>query len=417
MDLNEARKVLWIRPNRKPVGELVDEGLISKGQLEWAAANAYNADLKKAAKIILFTLEKINAAPANSTKPENPDPPKIEMPVSITQAQATLWPLPPYKNEPIGTLLNEKKIALKDLGYAIENAWDQKVRDAALVLAAIRMNQIVKEPRPPQGHVSVFSKGRSYSSKRQLEIGQVRGGTFGFTFGVLVFWMVILVFGKRSTTSTLTIADILASPSGIAALIIAFAILIGLMILLLFTVNQTVKELDDLAESFRKGEEGEERVADAIKKTLNGEWSFFRNLTIPGQKGGDIDSVIVGPTGIWSLEIKSLSGKFRNIGEIWQFLEKKGWQNVKRNPSMQARKNALRLRSLFEADHLSTFVNPVVVWANPESPLEIENPSVAVWKLDRLEDELGNIQEGKPIPDADRKKICEKLTRLITRQK
>lgn len=90
---------------------------------------------------------------------------------------------------------------------------------------------------------------------------------------------------------------------------------------------------------------------------------------------------------------------------------------MKKNPGQQARKNAGHLGGFLSADGIKVWVNPVVVWANPESPLEVENPSVAVWKLDRLEDELGNIQESKPIPDADRQKICEKLTKLINRQK
>ena len=129
-----------------------------------------------------------------------------------------------------------------------------------------------------------------------------------------------------------------------------------------------------------------------------------------------MDAVLVGPNGVWNLEIKTLSGKFTNIGESWQCLAGKQWKTMKRNPSVQARNNALRLKNLLAADHVSIFVKPVVVWANPESPLKVENSSVPVWTLDRLEDELGNIQEGNGMPEADRKKICEKLTTLIQRQ-
>jgi hypothetical protein len=63
------------------------------------------------------------------------------------------------------------------------------------------------------------------------------------------------------------------------------------------------------------------------------------------------------------------------------------------------------------------WVNPVVAWANPESSVKIEDPSTPVWTIERLEDELGNIQENKPLAEKDRQKICEKLTRLIERQK
>jgi hypothetical protein len=415
MDLNEARKVLWIRPNRRPLGELLDEGLLSKGQLEWAAANAYNSDLQKAAKIILFHTEKTNSASNAKKIAAQTEPAKMDLPITVEQARATLWPFKPYKGESMGSLADEKKISLKELGNAIENAWDQKVRDAALVLSAIRMNQIVKEPPPPKGHISVYSKGRSFTTRKELQIVQARGLILGLVLGAALFWLYILIFGRRQTESSLAIGETLSSPSGILALIVVFAILIGVMIFLLFTVNQTIKELDDLAELYRKGADGEERVADQIKRSLNGDWSLFRNVTIPGQKGGDMDAVLVGPNGVWNLEIKALSGKFCNIGEMWQVLEGKQWKNVKRNPSVQARNNALRLKNLLAAEHISGFVKPVVVWANPESPLKVENPSVAVWVLDRLEEELGNIQEGKEISEPDQKKIIEKLTKLIER--
>jgi hypothetical protein len=417
MDLNEARKVLWIRPNRRPLGELMDEGLLSRGQLEWAANNAYSSELQEAAKTLLLHIDKSPPITKIENKATQLELPKLDIPISVDQAKATIWPFKHFRGEQMGSLVSEKKISLADLGYAIENAWDQKVRNAALVLSAVRMNQIVKEPRPPKGHVAVFSKGRSFSSRRQLDIVQVRGGVIGFVFGILIFWLVTLLFGKYTANSTTNIGDILASPSGIIVLIIFFAIVIGMMIFVLFTVDRTVKEFDELAELYRKGEEGEDRVADVIKRTLNGDWSLFQNMTIPGRRGGDFDAVIVGPTGVWNLEVKALSGKFRNIGDSWQCLEKKKWQNVKRNPSAQARKNALRLKGLFEADHISTYVKPIVVWANPESPLAVENPTVAIWKLDRLEDELGNIQEGKSLSEEDRKKICEKLAKLVERGK
>jgi hypothetical protein len=416
MDLNEARKVLWIRPNRRPMGELLDEGLLSKGQLDWAVAHAFNSRLQEAAKTLLPLLEKSN----NSTKSTKPyiqvDPPKLEIPMTVDQAKAIVWPFSPYKGEPIGPLVIEKKISLKDLGFAIENAYDPKVRNAALVLSAIRMNQIVKEPQPSKGHVAVISKGRSFSARRQLQMVRISGMVLGLALGVGISELVLLIIGRSKTSSSLP-PGIFASPAGVLAVIIVITIVIGVMLFFLFSVDRTVKELDDLAALYRKGEEGEERVTDLIKRNLNGDWSLFRNVTIPGQKGGDMDAVLVGPNGVWNLEIKALSGKFTNIGEMWQCLEGKQWQSMKRNPSTQSRNNALRLKKLFKADHVSTYVNSVVVWANPESPLKVENPSVAVWTLDRLEEELGNIQEGKEISETDRKKICDKLTKLIERTK
>ncbi|MBN2502566.1 MAG: hypothetical protein JXB38_17430, partial [Anaerolineales bacterium] len=66
---------------------------------------------------------------------------------------------------------------------------------------------------------------------------------------------------------------------------------------------------------------------------------------------------------------------------------------------------------------LNVFVNAAVVWANREGALYIENPSVAVWRYDRLSDEIGNIWQDAKLAEAERDKIIDKLTKLCERQK
>ena len=60
MDLNEARKVLWLRSNPRPLGELLDEGYLTASRLEWAAQWAYNSNLQQAAQVILYVYTKIS---------------------------------------------------------------------------------------------------------------------------------------------------------------------------------------------------------------------------------------------------------------------------------------------------------------------------------------------------------------------
>jgi hypothetical protein len=127
--------------------------------------------------------------------------------------------------------------------------------------------------------------------------------------------------------------------------------------------------------------------------------------------------VLVGPPGVWALEVKNFSGEYRNIGEGWEWKSGKNWKAAGVNPSRQANNSAIRLKNFLKADHISVFVNSIVIWANPESPLDVENPSVAVWSHDRLADELGNIWQGEKLSESDRKQIIEKLTKLCERQR
>jgi hypothetical protein len=129
MNIEEARKVLWLKSNHRPLGELLDEGYLSKERLEWAARWAYNSKLQEAAKVIL---EAIDCASSAATIKEQSKAPgvigkdsTIKVGISFDKAHATLWPFPPYKGQPMGVLVESKQLALKDLGYAVENAWDE----------------------------------------------------------------------------------------------------------------------------------------------------------------------------------------------------------------------------------------------------------------------------------------------------
>lgn len=140
-------------------------------------------------------------------------------------------------------------------------------------------------------------------------------------------------------------------------------------------------------------------------------------MYLPGRKGGDIDAVLVGPPGVWALEVKAWAGAYRNVGDRWEVRDAKGWKQFRKNPSQQARKNAGRLGSFFEADGVRQWVTPAVIWADPESSVAVENPVVAVWAIDRLPEERGNIWQGKEMSRETRERIIEKLARLCQRER
>jgi hypothetical protein len=420
MDLNEARKVVWIGSNRRPLGELLDIGYLNKERLEWAVAHVNNTKVQQAATVLLGWVKR-TAPRSPNRKPViyptlKPLLPGLDLKISLEQARAVIWPFPPYKGEPMGPLIESRKLSLKDLGFAIENAWEEKVKQAAIAFSAIRLSQEVKEPLPSKGHVQVISGGRKFSEKRQLSLTLLQGTILGILLGICISVIFYNLEVQQNQSPRLPITAIFPYPIIIISIILFIALIFILLAVFLIIFQLLMNTLDKKIENYRLGQEGEDRIVDKCRILLNGEWTLFRNIILPGRRG-DLDFVLVGPTGVWTLEIKTYIGQFRNIGEQWDCLTAKKWKSIKMNPGQQARKNAGHLGGFLAADGIKVWVNPVVAWANPESPLEVNNPSVAVWPLDRLEDELGNIQEGKKIAEADRKKICEKLTRLIDRRK
>lgn len=422
MNIEEARNVLWLKSNHRPLGELLDEGYLTRGRLEWAAQWAYNSKLQQAARVILQSI--IYPSP-NADSEEKPVGAQVhaggecvEVGISLEEARSTAWPFAPYKGQCMGSLVESRQLSLKDLGYAIENAWDEKVRQAAKALSLSRLNQIVKEPVPPAGFLHVTSGGRSYSERQQLRLALFEGLLFGCVLTLsLLFTLWMLISSFRPNPNARTLAEVVSSPVGIINLVIGSAIIIFLGWLIGSVPERISRRFEKKIEAHRRGQEGEEKVLQTILQALDGTWQLFRNIQLPGRNKGDLDLVLVGPPGVWVLEVKNFEGKYRNIGQDWHYRNGNNWKALSKNPGRQAHQNATRLAHFLRADRLKVFVNSVIVWANPESSLYVEDPAVAIWRYHELPEELGNIWQGEKLSEVECNKISEKLTRLCEQKK
>jgi hypothetical protein len=197
----------------------------------------------------------------------------------------------------------------------------------------------------------------------------------------------------------------------VIVLVVVGVIIVGGIWLFWYLANWVINRIENKIDNYRKGQEGEDRVVEAMRQHLDGNWTLFRNVTLPGRNKGDIDAVLVGPPGVWALEIKTFAGEYRNIGEQWEYRSGRGWNLHKPSPSRQAQGNAGRLSDFLKAGGIRQYVDKAVVWAEHIEPL-IESPSVAVWTMEHLPQALGNLWHSKTIPESDRTCIIEKLTKL-----
>ena len=70
----------------------------------------------------------------------------------------------------------------------------------------------------------------------------------------------------------------------------------------------------DAESIWRAGKEGEDRVAAALGGVLVDDWTMFRGYRNPG---GEIDQVLVGPSGVVAIEVKYVNGKAHIEGDRW----------------------------------------------------------------------------------------------------
>src|SRR6266581_5830303 len=131
------------------------------------------------------------------------------------------------------------------------------------------------------------------------------------------------------------------------------------------------------AGNIRKGLEGEQSVASELSY-LNDEFLLLNDVMLPGARG-NIDHVLVGPTGVFVFETKNYSGKYVCYGDRWFFQGVREKYDVS-SVSVQAKNNADTLASLLHTSGFTVDVNPVIVFTHPSVQLWLHQPTVPVLK-------------------------------------
>ncbi|NYB52405.1 MAG: NERD domain-containing protein [Methanobacteriaceae archaeon] len=116
--------------------------------------------------------------------------------------------------------------------------------------------------------------------------------------------------------------------------------------------NSIIEESRQKGYSWEKGLEGENLVSNYLN-TLPKDFFVFNDVNLPG-KGGNIDHIVVGPTGIYVIETKNYSGRYRIKGNQWLYYKHGQYIEIKNNPGIQVRRNTLNLIDFLNQRGIST---------------------------------------------------------------
>lgn len=410
-----SASVVWpFKDVNRPLGEALETGDVRPRDLGWATWNAYDPIVKWAAAVQLKAreLEGVELTP--------------------TAARQVVWPFKNLKR-PIGELLAEQQIDLHDLAYAVAQAYKPEVREAAAVLGAelVRRKLALPDAMPaapmtalpePQvtSPVSETAPTPPVAPPEPAEPLQVIGGSDYLVQQTrrLQRWMIVMAIAVLY----LWLGALLLSIGILIALALRFTQIswgwsvIGLALLLgaWFITPHMERRVEEL-DNYRQGQRGEQRVAAGLQRALKAPWVLFRNVVLPGQQA-DIDAVLVGPQGLYVLEIKALTGYYRNFGERWQRRYTLFWRDLSRNPSRQARRNAQQLHDYLQACGVEIWVEPRVVWAS-RSKLWLKQPAVPVWQITQSRFIGADLMKGKPLDEATRQQIVGLLKASIVAQR
>ncbi|HEX8682147.1 MAG TPA: nuclease-related domain-containing protein [Ardenticatenaceae bacterium] len=313
--------------------------------------------------------------------------------MTLTEARAVLWPFRDVWR-PMGDLLNDNRIGVRDLAWATEYARNARVKAAARTLLWHRL--LGKEPVETPRALKVITASRYGEMQERDGIFDAGGivGAVAMLTGLIVASLIFsFVIGKIGF-----LALLLAEAS---ALTVACAAMLTL-----------TKRSTDRVFHYRQGRYGEDRAADAFRDTLDGRWTLLRNWEWPNRKWGDVDLILVGLRGVWAFEVKAYKGEIRNRGDHWERKGRWRWHRLSKQPGKQAKRNASRLKEYLEQQGIKCgWVQPVILWASEEGSLTLQDPAVPVWRVHEIQEHIEELWQGRPLSDNAAQEIVKVLER------
>lgn len=130
----------------------------------------------------------------------------------------------------------------------------------------------------------------------------------------------------------------------------------------------------DREESIAAGMAGEQRVASELRQVLGDEWVLFRGYR---NRRGEIDHLLVGPRGLFAIEVKYRNATVYIDGDDWRFEKFDNWGNLVdsgsiadrtgRSPSVQLNEPADELERFLRSRGQWVPITRIVILNHPRS--------------------------------------------------
>ncbi len=331
----------------------------------------------------------------------------VDLTMTVEEARQVIW-TGRGPRESIGKLLETNVITCRDLAWAVRGAYSPQMRAASRTLLADLLGKPETVEATHRYGPEVIEGSRYLARQRDSNL-VMASMLIGFYIGVLLFFIIDAVL-KPEPYRQLFQKGVLTG-----------SIVLGIVLLLLFGAYVisywlNIKPLIDEYRNFRRARDGEDAVAERLRATLDNRWTIFRNLHLPDHKG-DLDIVLVGPGGIWAIEVKAYGGTIRCQNGKWERHTKWGWKKLDRDPASQARKNAQRINDYLRRQAIPIrWVENAVVLSEPQPITNFHSPDTLIWLLPQVEEKATNLTTRTPPTGKEIEQIALLLKALAEKQ-
>ncbi|MDD3940836.1 MAG: nuclease-related domain-containing protein [Candidatus Pacebacteria bacterium] len=160
-----------------------------------------------------------------------------------------------------------------------------------------------------------------------------------------------------------------------------WVIIASLILIIIFTLkNKDYQWIKSRLLSYRRGISGEVLVVEKLKYHFDDSYTYVANYSNPAVCWGDIDGILVGPKGLFLIEIKSWRGRFRMFGdEICRRISNDLYR-VYKSPIKQLDDNRIKLNKYLNSNGLLIKCRPFIVLV--DGKIENFNGSTGIFITD-----------------------------------
>ncbi len=324
----------------------------------------------------------------------------VNLTMTVEEARQVIWQ-GGGPREPVGHLLDTNQIGYRDMAWAVDKAYSPRVRAAARTLLAYWLGEPATLEATRRFGPEVI-EGSHYLEDQEID---------GLAYTVMYMMTGLFVVFLAAWNA---FQQILVNRAGPIPLPVT--IVINLLIAAvagLWAYRKTMQEFLRWKNS-RIGRKGEETVIESLRTSLDHHWTVFKNLRLPDRKD-DIDIALVGPGGVWALEVKAFRETVRVVNGAWERQTKRGWKRLDKNPSKQATDNAVRLNRFLQQQGINRWVEKAVILSEPQAICNFEHAE-DVWILPQIEDKATNLSTRTPPTEDEAKRIVDLFRELATKQ-
>lgn len=139
-----------------------------------------------------------------------------------------------------------------------------------------------------------------------------------------------------------------------------------------------------------------------LDRQLEKGYTLIRNMTL-GESGIMIPIILLGPAGIFVIQITYLRGRYQAKGESWNVESGDGYKPAPINLIQRTRRMARALHAYIERQGVlaSVDIESVLIAGNPGLHIESERPAIRVMMIDGIKSFVSGLTTGRPVLSAE----------------